>query len=50
MEFFSHIQATCNDQFKNQTSHGPMLVTEYAVWSKKNLFWSILHVQSAQKK
>ena len=46
MEFFSHVpelviiqvarQATCNDQFNNQTLPGSILVTEYAVWSKKN--------------
>ena len=36
MEFSSHIQATCNDQFNNQTLPGPLLIIEYTVWSKKN--------------
>ena len=32
MEFFSNIQATCDDQ----TLPGPILIIKYAVWSKKN--------------
>ena len=36
MEFFSHILATCNVHFNNLPLPGPILIIEYAVWSKKN--------------
>ena len=36
MEFFSHTQATCNVHFNNLPLPGPILIIEYAVWSKKN--------------
>ena len=36
MEFFSHILATCNVHFNNLPLPLPILIIEYAVWSKKN--------------
>ena len=35
MEFFSHIQATCNDQFNNQTLAEPILIIDMQCGQKR---------------